>query len=41
MARVSTSLWNPKDDEIDVNMNYADYYFLEASLRRMKLTGNW
>jgi hypothetical protein len=31
----------PKDDEIDMPIIYADYYFLEANLRRMKLNGNW
>ncbi len=31
----------PKDSEIDVPIIYADYYFLEANLRRQKIAGNW
>jgi len=31
----------PKDSEIDVPIVYADYYFLEANLRRLKISGNW
>lgn len=31
----------PKDSEIDVPIIYADYYFIEANLRRLKLSGNW
>jgi rhamnogalacturonyl hydrolase YesR len=31
----------PKDDEIDGPIIYADYYYLEANLRRMKINGNW
>lgn len=31
----------PKDSEIDVPIVYADYYFLEANLRRLKIAGNW
>lgn len=27
----------PKNDEVDTPINYADYYFLEASLRKMNL----
>lgn len=32
---------HPRGREIDVPMAYADYYFLEANLRKMKLSGNW
>ncbi|MFA9390633.1 MAG: glycoside hydrolase family 88 protein [Prolixibacteraceae bacterium] len=31
----------PGNSEIDVPLIYADYYFLEANLRRMKIQGNW
>lgn len=31
----------PSGGEIDVPIIYADYYFLEANLRRMKILGNW
>jgi hypothetical protein len=31
----------PKNSEVDVPIIYADYYFLEANLRRLKLSGNW
>ncbi|MDA3817115.1 MAG: glycoside hydrolase family 88 protein [Prolixibacteraceae bacterium] len=31
----------PKNSEIDEPINYADYYFMEANLRRLKLSGNW
>ncbi|MGF7139444.1 glycoside hydrolase family 88 protein [Roseimarinus sediminis] len=31
----------PKNSEIDVPIVYADYYFLEANLRRLKISGNW
>lgn len=31
----------PQDDEIDVPIIYADYYYLEALLRRIKLSGDW
>ncbi len=31
----------PQNDEIDVPIIYADYYYLEALLRRMKLSGDW
>jgi hypothetical protein len=29
----------PHDNEIDVPLNYADYYFLEALTRKMRLEG--
>ena len=31
----------PNDSEIDVPIIYADYYYLEALLRKMKLAGSW
>lgn len=31
----------PHDSEVDVPIIYADYYYLEALLRKMKLTGDW
>ena len=31
----------PHDSEVDVPIIYADYYYLEALLRKMKLTGEW
>lgn len=31
----------PHDSEVDVPLIYADYYYLEALLRRMKLSGDW
>ncbi|MDA3929498.1 MAG: glycoside hydrolase family 88 protein [Prolixibacteraceae bacterium] len=31
----------PSNSEVDVPIIYADYYFLEANLRRMKILGNW
>ena len=31
----------PRGREVDVPLAYADYYFLEANLRRMKLNGTW
>jgi len=32
---------HPRGREIDVPMAYADYYFLEAKLRKLKLSGAW
>jgi peptidoglycan/xylan/chitin deacetylase (PgdA/CDA1 family) len=31
----------PKDSEIDVPIIYADYYFIEANMRRLKILGDW
>jgi len=31
----------PHDSEVNVPIIYADYYYLEALLRKMKLTGDW
>jgi peptidoglycan/xylan/chitin deacetylase (PgdA/CDA1 family) len=31
----------PKNSEVDVPIIYADYYFLEANLRRLKISGSW
>ena len=31
----------PGNSEIDVPLSYADYYFLEANLRRLKINGDW
>ncbi|MCK5136784.1 MAG: glycoside hydrolase family 88 protein [Bacteroidales bacterium] len=31
----------PYDSEVDVPIIYADYYYLEALLRKTKLTGDW
>ncbi|MFC2080955.1 glycoside hydrolase family 88 protein [Bacteroidota bacterium] len=32
---------HPKGSQVDVPLAYADYYFLEANLRKMKLSGEW
>jgi len=31
----------PRGSQIDVPISYADYYFLEANMRKLKLSGDW
>jgi uncharacterized protein YyaL (SSP411 family) len=32
---------HPRGSQVDVPISYADYYFLEANMRKLKLSGDW